>query len=35
MKEAIEDMNNIISIDSSSISNDSSSDREIDIKYNK
>ena len=35
MKEALEDMNNIVSIDSSSISNDSSSDEEIDIEQNK
>ena len=32
MKEALEDMNNNISIDSSSIYNDNSPDEEIDIE---
>ena len=32
MKEALEDMDNIVSFDSNSISNDSSSDEEIDIE---
>ena len=34
-KEDLEDMNNNVSIDSSSISNDSSSDEEIDFEENK
>ena len=34
-KEDLEDMNNNVSVDSSSISNDSSSDEEIDIEENK
>ena len=32
MKEALEDMNNIVTLNSSSISNDRSSDEEIDIE---
>ena len=34
-KEDLEDMNNNVSIDSSSISNDSSSDEEINFEENK